>query len=128
MSEDMSAYVYAGTHASSQNDIATETPMVHASSSDGFIAGKVRHEVGYVAAYMNTPVHSMAYTHVFASAMPPIFKNKLTKFCKSWSKLFDKCSPIKFIIHSLSNHGVCRYGAISWFNQCYWINFANFLL
>ena len=128
MSEDMSAYVYAGTYAGSQNDIATETPMVHASISDGFIDGKVRHEVGYVAAYTNNRVHSMAYTNVFASAMPPIFKNKLTKFCKSWSKLFDKCSPIKFIIHSLSNHGVCRYGAISWFNQCYWINFANFLL
>ena len=71
MSEDMSAYVYAGTHASSQNGIATETPMVHASSSDGFIAGKVRHEVGYVAAYTNNPVHSMAYTNVCASAMSP---------------------------------------------------------
>jgi hypothetical protein len=71
MSEDMSAYVYAGTHASSQNDIATETPMVHASISDGFIAGKVRHEVGYVAAYTNNRVHSMAYTNVFASATSP---------------------------------------------------------
>ena len=71
MSEDMSAYVYAGTHASSQNDIATETPMVHASSSDGFIAGKVRHEVGYVAAYMNTPVLGRAYTAVCASATSP---------------------------------------------------------
>jgi hypothetical protein len=71
MSEDMSAYVYAGTHASSQNDIATETPMVHASISDGFIAGKVRHEVGYVAAYTNNRVHSMAYTNVCASAMSP---------------------------------------------------------
>lgn len=71
MSEDMSAYVYAGTHASSQNDIATETPMVHASISDGFIAGKVRHEVGYVAAYTNNFVHSMAYTNVCASAMSP---------------------------------------------------------
>ena len=71
MSEDMSAYVYAGTHASSQNDIATETPMVHASISDGFIAGKVRHEVGYVAAYTNNFVHGMAYTNVCASAMSP---------------------------------------------------------
>ena len=71
MSEDMSAYVYAGTYASSQNDIATETPMVHASSSDGFIAGKVRHEVGYVAAYMNTPVLGRAYTAVCASATSP---------------------------------------------------------
>ena len=69
MSEDMSAYVYAGTHASSQNDIATETPMVHASSSDGFIDGKVRHEVGYVAAYTNNFVHSTVYTNVCASAM-----------------------------------------------------------
>ena len=66
MNEDMNAYVYAGTHASSQNDIATETPMVHASSSDGFIAGKVRHEVGYVAVYTNNFVHSMAYTNVCA--------------------------------------------------------------
>ena len=70
MSEDMSAYVYAGTHASSQNGIATETPMVHASISDGFIAGKVRHEVGYVEAYTNNFVQGMAYTNVFASAMP----------------------------------------------------------
>ena len=70
-SKDMSAYVYAGTHASSQNDIATETPMVHTSVSDGFIAGKVRHEVGYVAAYTNNRVHSMAYTNVCASAMSP---------------------------------------------------------
>ena len=71
MSEDMSAYVYAGTHASSQNDIATETPMVRASISDGSIDGKVRHEVGYVAAYTNNRVHSMAYTNVFASATSP---------------------------------------------------------
>ena len=71
MSEDMSAYVYAGTHASSQNDIATKTPMVHASSSDGFIAGKVRHEVGYVEAYTNTPVLGRAYTAVCASATSP---------------------------------------------------------
>ena len=71
MSEDMSAYVYADTHASSQTDIATETPMVHASISDGFIAGKVRHEVGYVAAYTNNRMHSMAYTNVCASAMSP---------------------------------------------------------
>ena len=71
MSEDMSAYVYAGTHASSQNDIATGTPMVHASSSDGFIAGKVRHEVGYVAVYTNNFVHSTVYTNVCASAMSP---------------------------------------------------------
>ena len=71
MSEDMSAYVYAGTYADSQNDIATETPMVHASISDGFIDGKVRHEVGYVAAYTNNFVHSTVYTNVFASAMPP---------------------------------------------------------
>ena len=71
LSEDMNAYVYAGTHASSQNGIATETPMVHASISDGRIAGKVRHEVGYVAAYTNNRVHSMAYTNVFAYAMPP---------------------------------------------------------
>lgn len=71
MSEDMSAYVYAGTYAGSQNDIATETPMVHASISDGFIAGKVRHEVRHEAAYTNNRVHSMAYTNVFASAMPP---------------------------------------------------------
>ena len=71
MDDDMNAYVYADTHASSQNDIATETPMVHASISDGFIAGKVRHEVGCVAAYTNNRVHSMAYTNVFASAMPP---------------------------------------------------------
>ena len=68
MSEDMSAYVYAGTHASSQNDIATETPMVHANISDGFIAGEVRHEVGYVGAFMNNPVHSMAYTDAFTFA------------------------------------------------------------
>ena len=71
MSEDMNAYVYAGTHAGSQKDIATGTPMVHASISDGFIDGKVRHEVGYVAAYMNTPVHSTVYTNVCASAMSP---------------------------------------------------------
>ena len=71
MNEDMNAYVYAGTHASSQNDIATETPMVHASISDGLIAGKVRHEVGYVAAYTNNFVHSMAYTNVRASATSP---------------------------------------------------------
>ena len=71
LSEDMSAYVYADTHAGSQNDIAPETPMVHTSISDGFIAGKVRHEVGCVAAYTNNRVHSMAYTNVFASAMPP---------------------------------------------------------
>ena len=69
MSENMSAYVYADTHASSQTDIATETPMVHASISDGFIAGKVRHEVGYVAAYANNFVHSTVYTNVCASAM-----------------------------------------------------------
>ena len=71
MSENMSAYVYADTHASSQNGIATETPMVHASISNGFIDGKVRHEAGYVAAYTNNRVHRMAYTNVFASAMPP---------------------------------------------------------
>ena len=71
MNEDMNAYVYAGTYASSQNDIATETPMVHANISDGFINGKVRHEVGYVAAYTNTPVHSTVYTNVCASAMSP---------------------------------------------------------
>lgn len=72
MREDMSAYVYAaGTHASSQNDIATKTPMVHASISDGFIDGKVRHEVGYVAAYMNTPALGRAYTAVCASATSP---------------------------------------------------------
>ena len=71
MSEDMNAYVYAGTYPSSQNDIATKTPMVCASISDGFIDGKTRHEVGYVAAYMNTPVLGRAYTNVFASAMPP---------------------------------------------------------
>ena len=71
MNEDMNADVYAGTYASSQTDIATGTPMVHASSSAGFIAGKVRHEVGYVAAYTNNRVHSMAYTNVRASAMPP---------------------------------------------------------
>lgn len=71
MSEDMSAYVYAGTHAGSQNDIATKTPMVHASISDGFIAGKVRHEVGYVAAYANNFVQSTVYTNVCASAMSP---------------------------------------------------------
>ena len=70
MSEDMSAYVYAGsTHVGSQNAIATETPMVHASISDGFIDGKVRHEVGYVAAYPNTFVHSTVFTNVCASAM-----------------------------------------------------------
>ena len=71
MNEDMNAYVYAGTYASSQIDIATGTPMVHASISDGFINGKTRHEVGYVAAYTNNPVHSMAYTNVFASATSP---------------------------------------------------------
>ena len=71
MSEDMSAYVYASTYAGSQNDITTETPMVHASIGDDFIDGKVRHEVGYMAAYTNNPVHSMAYTNVFAYAMPP---------------------------------------------------------
>ena len=71
MDDDMNAYVYANTHASSQNDITTKTPMVCASISDGFIAGKARHEVGYVAAYTNNRVHSMAYTNVFASAMPP---------------------------------------------------------
>ncbi len=71
MSEDMSAYVYAGTHASSQIDFATGTPMVHASGSAGFIAGKGRHEVGYVAACTNNFVHSMAYTNVCASAMSP---------------------------------------------------------
>ena len=71
MSEDMSAYVHAGTHARSQNDIATETPMVHASIGDGFIDGKVRHEVGYVAAYTNNRVHSTVYTNVCASAMLP---------------------------------------------------------
>ena len=72
MDDDMNAYVYANTHASSQNDIATKTPtMVHASISDGFIDGKVRHEVGYVAAYMNNRVHSMAYTNVFAFATSP---------------------------------------------------------
>ena len=71
MNEDMNAYVYAGTYAGSPNDIATETPMVHASSSDGFIAGKVSHEVGYVAAYTNNRVHSMAYTNVCASATSP---------------------------------------------------------
>ena len=71
MSEDMSAYVYADTYAGSQNDIATKMPVVNASISDGFIAGKVRHEVGCVAAYMNNRVHSMAYTNVHASAMSP---------------------------------------------------------
>lgn len=71
MNEDMNAYVYAGTYASSQIDIATGTPMVHASISDGFINGKTRHEVGYVAAYMNTPVPGMAYTAVCASATSP---------------------------------------------------------
>ena len=69
MSEDMGAYVYAGAHAGSQNGIATETPMVHASISDGFIDGKVRHEVGHEAAYPNTFVHSTVYTNVCASAM-----------------------------------------------------------
>ena len=71
MNEDMNAYVYAGTYASSQNDIATKTPMVRASISDGFIDGKTRHEVGYVAAYMNTPVLGRAYTAVCASATSP---------------------------------------------------------
>ena len=69
MDDDMNAYVYAGTHVGSQNDIATKTPMVHASISDGFIDGKVRHEVGYVAAYPNTFVHSTVHTNVYASAM-----------------------------------------------------------
>ncbi len=71
MNEDMNAYVYAGTYASSQNAIATETPMVHASISDGFIDGKTRHEVGYVAADMNTPVLGRAYTAVCAFATSP---------------------------------------------------------
>ena len=71
MSEDMSAYVYAGTYARSQNDITTETPMVHAGINDGFIDGKTRHEVGYVAAYMNTPVLGRAYTAVCAFATSP---------------------------------------------------------
>ena len=71
MNEDMNAHVYAGTYASPQIDITTETPMVHASISDGFIDGKVRHEVGYVAAYMDTPVPGRAYTNVCASAMSP---------------------------------------------------------
>ena len=71
MSEDMNAYVYAGTYAISQNAIATKTPMVRASTSDGFIDGKTRHEVGYVAAYMNTPVPGRAYTNVCASATSP---------------------------------------------------------
>ena len=71
MNEDMNAYVYAGTYASSQFDITTKTQMVHASISDGFIDGKTRHEVGYVTAYTNTPVHSMAHTNVCASAMSP---------------------------------------------------------
>ena len=71
MSEDMSAYVYAGTYASSQNDIATKTPMVHAGINDGFIDGKTRHEVGYVEAYMNTPVLGRAYTAVCAFATSP---------------------------------------------------------
>ena len=71
MNEDMNAYVYADMYASSQNDIATETQMVHANVSDGFINGMTRHEVGYVAAYMNTPVLGRAYTDVWASAMPP---------------------------------------------------------
>ena len=71
MSEDMSAYVYAGTYASSQNDIATKTPMVNVSITDGFIGGKTRHEVGCVAAYMNTPVLGRAYTAVCAFATSP---------------------------------------------------------
>ena len=71
MSEDINAYVYADTYASSQTDIATKTPLVSTSISDGFIAGKVRHEVGYVAAYTNNRVHSMAYTNVHAYAMSP---------------------------------------------------------
>ena len=71
MNEDMNAYVYAGTYASSQIDITTETPMVHAITDAGFIAGKVRHDVGYVAAYTNNRVDSMAYTNVLASAMSP---------------------------------------------------------
>ena len=66
MSEDMSAYVYAATHASSQNGITTETPVVNVSIIEGFTAGKVRHEVDYVAAYMNNPAHSVAFTHVVA--------------------------------------------------------------
>ena len=71
MDEDMNAYVYAGTYAISQNDIATETPMVHASISDGFIDGKTRHEVGYVGVFMHTPVLGRAYTALCASAMSP---------------------------------------------------------
>ena len=73
MSEDMSAYVYADTYASSQIDITTETPLVSTSIIEGFIVGKVHHEVGYVAAYMNTPVLGRAYTDtaVCASATSP---------------------------------------------------------
>lgn len=71
MNEDMNAYVNAGTYASSQNDITTETPMVHAGINDGFIDGKTRHEVGYVAAYMNTPMLGRAYTAVCAFATSP---------------------------------------------------------
>ena len=71
MNEDMNAYVYAGTYASSQFDITTKTQMVHASISDGFIDGKTRHEVGYVVAYMDTPVPGRAYTAVCASATSP---------------------------------------------------------
>lgn len=66
MDEDMNAYVYAATHANSQNDITTETPVVNVSIIEGFTAGKVRYEVGYVAAYMNNPAHSVAFTHVVA--------------------------------------------------------------
>lgn len=71
MSEDMSAYVYAATHASSQNDITTETPVVNVNIIDGFTDGKARHKVGYVAAYMTTPVLGRAYTAVCASATSP---------------------------------------------------------
>ena len=71
MNEDMNAYVYAGTYPSSQLDITTKTPMVHASISDGFIDGKTCHEVGYVVANMDTPVLGRAYTAVCASATSP---------------------------------------------------------
>ena len=66
MDDDMNAYVYADTYASSQNDIATKTPLVSTSIIEGFIVGKVHHEVGYVEACMNNPVHSVAFTHVVA--------------------------------------------------------------
>ena len=66
MDDDMNAYVYADTYASSQTDIATKTPLVSTSIIEGFIVGKVHHEVGYVAACMNNPVHSVAFTHVVA--------------------------------------------------------------